>query len=164
MKFYPRGERYGLPISCFCVVRSNTYPLLRELEWPKKNMTRYEKFVGEPWNFDGPDGLNIVLVDFVRKVTISNSRDKEKSYILLKTVTPFQDHGELVKYMIASPRYMGDTVNEILQFGGIVGVARVRQGVSVREDSLLTHENIVYFIIGSLKRLSITNTTEDKNS
>jgi hypothetical protein len=59
---------------------------------------------------------------------------------------------------------MGDTVNDVLQFGGIVGVARVREGVSVSKDNLLTQENIVYFIIGSLQRLSKTNTNQDKNS
>ena len=128
------------------------------------NMTRYEMLVGEPWNFEGPDGPNRVLVDFVRKMTISNSRDEEKSNILLKVVTPFQDHGEQVKYLIASPRHMGDTVNDVLQFGGIVGVARVREGVSVSIDNLLTHENIVYFMVGSLQRLSKTNTNQDKNS
>jgi len=59
---------------------------------------------------------------------------------------------------------MGNTVNDVLQFGGIVGVARVREGVSVSIDNLLTHENIVYFMVGSLQRLSKTNTNQDKNS
>jgi hypothetical protein len=71
------------------------------------NMTRYEMLVGEPWNFEGPNEPNRVLVDFVRKMTISNSRDEEKSNILLKVVTPFQDHGEQVKYLIASPLKWG---------------------------------------------------------
>jgi hypothetical protein len=126
-------------------------------------MTRYEILVGEPWDFNGPDGQNRVLVDFVEILINPFASNAANLYILLKVVNTFQHYNELVEYMIASPRYMGDTVDEIVQFGGTVGISRIRQGVSLTNDHHLTSANVEYFLIGRLRPLTSVN-TDDKPS
>ena len=66
-------------------------------------MTRYELLVGEPWDFEGPDGPNRLLVDFGGFTPGLNRADE---FILLKAVMPFQHNNKLVEFMIASPRKM----------------------------------------------------------
>ena len=93
-------------------------------------MTRYELGVGEPWDFEGPDGANRILVDFGGFISGPNLPGWGY-FMLLKVVTPFQYNNDLVELMIASPRYVGDTVDEIVKQGGIIGIASVRPGVSL---------------------------------
>lgn len=113
-------------------------------------MHRYELLVGEPWNSEGPDGPNRLLVDFDGFTPGQNRADE---FILLKAVTPFQYNNELVEFMIASPRYKGSTVYEIAKQGGHVGVSRVRPNVSIARERTLMPADIDYFLIGSLTPL-----------
>ncbi|MBE0684184.1 MAG: hypothetical protein IH589_19950 [Anaerolineales bacterium] len=116
-------------------------------------MSRYELLVGEPWNFEGPDGQNRVLVDFVGFIPGPNLPNWADEYLLLKVVTPFQHNNELVELMVASPRHSGDTIYEIEKIGGHVGVARIRPNISIVSGRPFIPADVDYFLIGRLTPL-----------
>jgi hypothetical protein len=116
-------------------------------------MSRYELLVGEPWNFEGPDGQNRVLVDFGGMIPGPNVPNWADEYILLKAVTPFQYNKELVEFMVASPYFSGHTIYEIVKIGGHVGVARIRPNVSLVSGRSFAPADVDYFLIGNLTPL-----------
>ena len=113
-------------------------------------MSRYELLVGEPWDFEGPDGPNRLLVDFGGVIP---SEDRAGECILLKAVTPFIHNNERVEFMIASPRYSGNSIDEIVKQGGHVGVARIRPNVSIVSGHPFMPSDVDYFLIGRLTPL-----------
>ena len=120
-------------------------------------MIRFELLVAEPSNFEGPDGPNRLLVDFDGFIPGQNRADE---YMLLKAVMPFQYNNEIVEFMIASPRHRGNTVYEIVEQGGHVGVARLRPHVSIVRDRSFMPTDIDYCFIGNLRPLQESNVTE----
>ena len=115
-------------------------------------MTRYKILVIEPWDFKWPDSQTSFLADLVGILSSSTSSDK-KRYLLLKVVYPFQYEGELVEQMIASPRFVGTTIDMISNAGGIVGLARVHPGVSLIVNTAFKPSDVQYFVIADLKLL-----------
>lgn len=116
-------------------------------------MKRFSLSVGEPWDFQGPDGPNLLFVELLGIV----GGPKEDSWalrsLLLQASTPFEMDGEHVQLMVASPRYVGDTIESVASVGGTVGVARVRPGVSLISGASYNTTDISYCIIGELKPL-----------
>ncbi len=110
-------------------------------------MTRYELLVGEPWNFEGPDGPNRLLVDSDGFMPSQNGAEE---YLLLKVVTPFRYNDQLVEFMIASPRHSGSIVYEIAKQGGHVSVARIRPTVAIVRDRPFPPADVEYFLAGRL--------------
>jgi hypothetical protein len=113
-------------------------------------MQRYELSVGEPWDFEGPDGQNRVIVDSLGTVTGPDLENWQSNYLLLRVATPFQFKGERVEQLIAAPRYEGDSLQAIQSNGGTVGVARVRPGSSLTPGEPFSQDDVHYVIIGSL--------------
>jgi len=98
----------------------------------------------------GPDRL---LVDYVRIVMLSDPTGEVRPSILLKAVTPFQEDGEPVQYMLASPRYTDDTVEQEIDLGRTVGVARIRPGLRINDLQTIPQAAAVDLLIGRLKFL-----------
>jgi hypothetical protein len=115
-----------------------------------KDMKRFELLVGEPWDFKGPDGPNRVLADLVGIVSSSSASGEETRYILLAVVSPFEYQGEFVQQILAAPRYVGHIVDEIVQQGGIVNVARLRTGAILQPDQPLVMSDALFILSGSL--------------
>jgi hypothetical protein len=113
-------------------------------------MQRFQLSVGEPWNFEGPDGPNRVVVDLVGFVGGPSLPNWQDRYLLLKVVAPFTHKGERVALLVASPRYEGDTLEGIVASGGTVGVSRVRPNAQLQPGSNLDPKGVEYIIIGGL--------------
>ncbi len=113
-------------------------------------MQRYELFVGEPWDFEGPDGQNRVIVDSLGIVAGPNLENWQGNYLLLRVATPFEFKGERIEQLIAAPRYEGDSLQSIQSNGGTVGVARVRPGSSLTPGEPFSQDDVHYAIIGRL--------------
>lgn len=117
-------------------------------------MHRFVLFVGEPWDFESPDGLNRVVVFLLGAITGPSSKPNQhlhKTYLLLEAETPFVIRGEPVKFMIASARYVGESIESIASRGGTVGVARVRPGITPVQGGTIDFSEVEYCIIGSLR-------------
>lgn len=106
--------------------------------------------VGEPWDFEGPDGQNRVLVDVQGIVKGPKEENLTPRHLLLRVKNPFDMDGEKVKLLVASPRYKNDTIEELQSAGGTVGCARVRPGFVLFPDGSFAKESVVYCIIGGL--------------
>jgi hypothetical protein len=113
-------------------------------------MPRLVMEIDEPWDFKGPDGTNKLPVEFVRTVTILNAPEQVAIYILLKLLTPFLDQGQPVEFVVAAPRYSGIKVEDILDKGSVVGLARVLPGKLQTSNPNLTLADIVHAYIGWL--------------
>ena len=113
-------------------------------------MQRYEFSVGEPWDFEGPDGQNRVVVDACGTVPGPDHKNWAPEYLLLSVTSPFEFEGERVEQLIAAPRYTGDTLQAIATNGGTVGVSRLRPGKKLAPGEAFSRDDVDYIIIGSL--------------
>ena len=120
-------------------------------------MPRFELIVGEPWDFENPDGRNRICLDLIGKVEGPDEKNWTDSYLLFAVLTPFEYKGEIVAQVIAAPRYVGTSLVKVRFVGGTVGVARVRPGISFNEGHKFAPSDIEYIIIGELKRPYPTN-------
>jgi hypothetical protein len=111
----------------------------------------YEISVGEPWDFDGPDGPNKIIAVGEGIVSGPNQLNWGKEYFLLKVRTPFKMDGELVSLLIASPRYEGDSLNKLISEGCTAGIARVREGHNIESGNKIEPDQVKYCIIGTVK-------------
>ena len=109
-----------------------------------------ELSVGEPWDFSSPDGPNRVVVGIEGIVEGPNLENWQGKYLKLSVKSPFDWNGELVKEMIAAPRYTGVTISDIERNGGTVGVSRVRPNKTLTIAQEFSPEDVEYIIIGSL--------------
>ncbi len=116
-------------------------------------MQRFSLSVGEPWDYEGPDGQNLVVVEFLGVVGGPKKKNWAARSLLLRAITPFQMKGERVEFMVASPRYTGETIESVISGGGTVGVARVRPTANVVPDGSYETTDVEYCIIGSLALL-----------
>ncbi len=119
-----------------------------------KNMNRYELSVGERWYSQGSEAPSSLLVDYIRVVMLSGAGGEKKPSLLLKAETPFQEDGEWVQYLIASPRYSDDTTEEEFDLGRMMEVARVRPGRPVWDTETFTEEDAVDFLVARLRTCS----------
>jgi hypothetical protein len=113
-------------------------------------MPRYMLSVGEPLDFEGPDGENRIIVESCGVVDGPELRNWQDRYVLLKVLTPFQCNSESVSFLLAAPRHAGLTLEGILKEGGVVGVARVRQGAQLTAGSRMDPTQVEYILIGGL--------------
>ena len=113
-------------------------------------MRQFILSVGEPWDFEGPDGQNRILVDVQGVVEGPKEKNWAPRYLLLHVKNPFDMDGETVKLLVASPRYKGDTIEDLQNAGGTVGCARVRPGFELLPAGSFPKESVVYCIIGGL--------------
>lgn len=119
-------------------------------------MTYWEISVGEPWNFDGPDGQGRVLVEPSGFVRVAHDPVEGRKALLLRVQHPFTWEQESVEYLVAIPRYTGDTADILAERGGTVMASRVRAGVST-DLTVFEPEQLHYFMIGGLQ---LRNRTE----
>ena len=88
-------------------------------------MRKFSLSVGEPWDFEGPDGQNNIELELLGEVDGPNVENWATSYLLLKVIRPFSFNGEAVECLVAAPRYEGESLRSVFQNGGTVGVGRV---------------------------------------
>lgn len=118
-------------------------------------MQRFTLSVGEPWNFEGSDGPNRVVVDLVGFVGGPSLPNWQDRYLLLTVLAPFTHKGEPVNLLVASPRYEGDTLEKIIANGGTIGASRVRPAATLVPGSTLDPDGVEYIIIGDLSPVRV---------
>ncbi|PKN25735.1 MAG: hypothetical protein CVU65_07840 [Deltaproteobacteria bacterium HGW-Deltaproteobacteria-22] len=106
--------------------------------------------VGEPWNFEGPDGHNRIRVKLAGVVSGPGKPNWDSRYLLLSVVNPFEMNGDMVEQLVASPRYEGDTLELLKEVGGTVGCASVRPGIILSPDDSFQADAVAYCIIGGI--------------
>ena len=75
----------------------------------------------------------------------------EKEFFLVSVENAFEMDGELVKQLICSPRYQGDTMEMVTSSKCTVGIARVKPEFELGASSTVKSEEVVYCAIGSIK-------------
>jgi hypothetical protein len=113
-------------------------------------MRQFTVLVGEPWDFEGPDGPSRLVTTHRGQVNGPNAKNWGTRFILLEVAHPFDLDGERVELLVASPRYVGDSVASVEANGGMIGLARVRPGVKLVAEESFAVEDVVYCMIGSI--------------
>ncbi len=118
-------------------------------------MDRVEKefilLVGEPWDFEGPDGPNRIHVILNAEVAGPAVENWSASYLLFEVRAPFTFEGRLYTHLLAAPRYASDTLEAIREDGGVVGVAGLHVDPSVLEQRPLSTDDATYIVVASLE-------------
>jgi hypothetical protein len=82
----------------------------------------YELLVGEPWDFEGPDGKNKILVSSVGVIHVTDNKNYDEESYLLKVIHPFIMDKQRVEFLVFQPRHTGNTIQQIASIGGVVGI------------------------------------------
>lgn len=112
-------------------------------------MSAYIIQVSEPWNFQLSDGANVFRAQSVGSVQFPG-RKKNPDDLLLNVDAPFEVDCELVKQIVCSPRYAGDTLATMRGVYCTVGISRVKPEVTLSAGSVIKADQVVYFAIGSI--------------
>lgn len=117
-------------------------------------MQIYELWIGDPWDFEGPDGQNRILAEGVGVVRGPNLPNWQKEDFLLRVINPFEVDGEKVEQLLASPRHTGFTIEDIKGKGCHVGIGRVRGPRHLVPGDQYERDDVKYWAIGSIKRIN----------
>ncbi len=117
-------------------------------------MPRYQISVGEPWDFEGPDGANRVVVEGIGVAPGPNAPNWQPTYLLLRVEQPFMYRGESVQFLVASPRNEGVTLESLGRYGGNAGIARVRPNIHIAAGVPFGKDDVEYFMIGTLSPIT----------
>jgi hypothetical protein len=74
-------------------------------------------------------------------------------YLLGICETPTSYRGDAVRYVTISPRYAGESLDDIRQSGGEVGVGRVLPGRNPQMSRAFKVDDVEYWAVGALSRL-----------
>ena len=81
--------------------------------------------LGEPWDFPHNPIMGIVRKSYTTVLT-SEQSDKTSESLLIQAVKPFAFQDLKNEYFIASPRYVGETINDLLSKGELtIGMHRI---------------------------------------
>lgn len=123
-------------------------------------MKRFSISVGEPWDFEGPEGRNILLVELLGVVGWPKQMNWASHALLLRSITPFDMDGERVELMVATPRYVGENIELVATAGGTVNVARVRPNCTLMPGGSYNTTDVTFCIIGDLTPISTDSNSQ----
>ena len=112
---------------------------------------KYEIQIIEPWNFEIPVGGNVFLVQGIGLVSGPDSPNWQGEYFLVELDSPFEFEKELVQYLILSPRYVGETIEDVQNKKCTIGIARVKPEYNISIGQKFSKNEIEYCAIGSIK-------------
>lgn len=107
--------------------------------------------ISEPWDFIHPCGSNEFTVHGIGIVKGPDKLNWAKEYYLAEVDEPFVINGEIVKQLICSPRYQGDTLEKACKEECIVGIARIVAGHELSCGDRVDDKKVVYFAIGKIR-------------
>lgn len=115
-------------------------------------MMRCNIHIGDPGDFRGPKEIDFLHVEPVEIVHGPESPNWQNADWLFKLVEPVDYKGEMVTYVIASPRYAGDTLEEMLEKETVVAVGRVLAGKVISSEKRYQASDVQYWATGTIKR------------
>ncbi len=110
--------------------------------------SRHRITIDEPWDFPASGRVMVACAKGV-----VNGPDKpnwQARYLLLELAAPFVADGEQVRQVLVAPRYSGDELEQAMTEDCVVGIARVRGGVSLNASETFTPEDVCYIAIGRI--------------
>lgn len=116
-------------------------------------MTQHEIQISEPWDFTHPNGSNIFKAIAIGVIPGPEEPNYSDKFFLLNVVEPFIFDNELVKQVICSSRYEGDTMDMVTSKECIVGIARVKPTSELNLNSVVKTNEVTYCAIGSIKHI-----------
>jgi len=114
-------------------------------------MNQYKIFISDPYDFQGPKEIDYILVEPIEIVHGPDVPNWQKEDWLFKLVEPVEYKGQIIKYVTASPRYEGDTLQDMLNKDTTVGVGRVLPNKVIAAKKRYQSSDIHYWAIGTIK-------------
>ena len=95
--------------------------------------------LGEPWDFPHNPIEGIIRKSYAT-VLSSEQGDKINESILIQAIKPFGFHNLKNEYFIASPRYVGETVHDLVTKGELmIGIYRIPEETA-QADNPFEHQ------------------------
>ena len=76
-------------------------------------MKTYELLIGEPWDFESPDGKNRLIVKRLGVRSVRDERNNIVQGLLVELVNPYLITNEMVKYLLLFPRHRINAIEEM---------------------------------------------------
>ncbi len=104
---------------------------------------KYKITVSEPWNYDGPDGPNIIYGTILRQV--------DRYSLIFKSDNELKFDGNKGKYLILECRSTDDLLQENLNYYATINGALILNSPNTPFDSLKNNSKFV--LIGRIEKL-----------
>jgi hypothetical protein len=114
-------------------------------------MKMHELTISDPMFFVGPEGPNRILARGLGVVYGSPAFQIARELYLLEVEHPFMNDGEEVRYLLACPRHVGNTLDDVMGHGCSVGITRLKPGVMLTPGDQYDGSEYEYWAIGSIK-------------
>ncbi len=111
-------------------------------------MNRHLLTIDEPWDF--PAARRVIHARERGVVSGPEKPDWQARYYLLEPEEGFVLDGEQVRQLVVAPRYGGDDLEKAMKEDCVVGIARVRDGVSLNAGESFTPVDVRYIAIGRI--------------
>ena len=116
--------------------------------------SRHKIVVSEPWDFELPNGANIILATGISVIPGPDEKNHSKEYFLLNVDKPFEMNGEIVKQILCAPRHQNSNMEDLITENCTVGVERVKPEYTLSANSKYNINEVVYFAIGTIYKRS----------
>ncbi len=114
-------------------------------------MKMHEISISDPMLFELPNGSNKILAEGLGLVYGSPAFQVADELYLLKVIHPFVTDGDEVRYLLVSPRYVSDTLKDAVEDQCIVGISRLKPGITLDVGDEYNGSEYEYWAIGSIK-------------
>jgi hypothetical protein len=101
----------------------------------------------------GPGDIGEIILSDGGVVRGPNVPNWQGEYLLGICETPTSYRGDALLYVTLSPRHVGDSLDNIRQSGGVVGVGRVLPGRNLQVSRAFRVEDVEYWAVGALSLL-----------
>lgn len=118
-------------------------------------MSKHKILISEPFDFEGPDGPNKILVEGLGKVLGPQKDYWREEYFLVEVENPFEVENEQVNYLLVVPRYDGDTISKMTNSECMIGILRIFPDIEIKVGERFSPDDINYWAIGSIERLAV---------
>jgi hypothetical protein len=114
------------------------------------NMRLHEIAVSDPMFWEAPNGTNRILAQGLGVVYGSLKFQVPKRLYLLRVAHSLVIDGEVVNQLLVNPRYVGDTLEEVISSYCIVNISRVKSNIILKSEDEFSPFDYDYWAIGSI--------------
>ena len=112
---------------------------------------RYRLSLGD--GAHGPGDIAEITLSDGGEVRSPDLPNRQSEYMLGVCEAPTFYRGEELRFVTVAPRYFGESLAQIRQSGGVVGVGRVLPGRDPGTSRVLGADDIEYWAVGVLEHL-----------
>jgi hypothetical protein len=114
-------------------------------------MRLHEITVSDPMFWEAPNGTNRILAQGLGVVYGSSKFQAPERLYLLRVVHSLVIDGEVVNQLLVNPRFVGDTLEEVISSYCMVNIYRVKSNIILKSEDEFSPFDYDSWAIGSIK-------------